>query len=236
MIHKSIAQFLALSTFFISITSCSKDEGPLPIEPAILLLPTNGENCKQGEPVSDNVSIVEFSWDDSNNAESYSIKVINLQTLDEIIRNDLDLGRIDIYLDSGYAYEWSVKSFSSSFPDETPTSESWRFYLQRLNQTYSPPFPAQAITPNLGEVISIDENQLFTLEWRGEDPDNDKLIYSVFLDTLDGRQPTSDDFKNLQTSNFEVSLKSSKVYYWSVDSEDTLGNTSSSQVFSFRTR
>lgn len=236
MIHKSISQFLTLSSIILVVLSCSKEDDPKPAEPALLLLPSNGENCKQGEIVSDDVSIVNFSWELADNADNYSITITNLQTLDETKRYDIESNGISIYLDSGYHYKWSVTSFSSNFPDETPTSETWRFYLQRLNQTNSPPFPVEAVTPNPGEVISIVENQLFSLEWDGEDPDNDKLVYSVFLDTLDGRQPTSDDLKNLQSSNVGVLLQSNKIYYWSVVAEDVLSNTSTSQVFSFRTR
>ena len=35
-----------------------------------------------------------------------------------------------VTLDKGHAYQWQVISFSDNFPENSPSSDIWRFYLQ----------------------------------------------------------------------------------------------------------
>ena len=76
----------------------------------------------------------------------------------------------------------------------------------------------------------------YLIQWEGIDADDDDLTYTLFIDSIDGLQPAIDENKNLTAPNKEVSLVSKTVYYWRVHSEDTFGNNSFSQIFSFRTK
>ena len=217
------------------LIACSKQDDPKPPEPAQLISPINNENCSKGENVANSVSIVGFNWQDSNYTDYYTLTIKNLESSEETIKDNLNTNQIEVYLQSGFPYQWYVTSNSDDFPDGSQSSDSWRFFLQRPNQTNSPPFPAQPISPKLGEAIDLTDNN-YLIQWEGIDADNDDLTYTLFIDSIDGLQPVPDENKNLTAPNKEVSLASKTVYYWSVYSEDTFGNNSLSQVFSFRTK
>lgn len=219
----------------LSLVACDKKNDPKLPEPTQLLLPVNNENCSQGENVANSVSIVDFNWEESNHTDYYTLTITNLESSEEIIRDNLFTNQVDVYLPSGFPYQWYVTSNSDEFPDDSQSSDIWRFFLQRPNQTNSPPFPAQPISPKLGEAIELTDNN-FLIQWEGIDADNDDLTYTLFIDSIDGLQPVAEGNKNLTAPNKEVSLASKTVYYWSVYSEDTFGNNSLSQTFSFRTK
>jgi len=47
---------------------------------------------------------------------------------------------------------------------------------------------ASIISPASGSTVSASEEGLVTLKWSGEDPDENTLTYTVYIDTVDGLQ------------------------------------------------
>jgi hypothetical protein len=228
--------FLIITASFIS---CSKDSGPSLPELSILSLPSNGENCNSGNSVSDTEASVQFSWTNTSDVSYFMLEINNLETQQKTTSRVIPSGDSNSIVTSknlikGYPYEWYVTSHSEDYPDDIPSSSKWRFYLQGNAETNSPPFPANLLSPNSGEAISLNDNGLVNLLWEGIDPENDNLIYTLYLDTFDGFQSPIDQYTNLASPNLLVSLQANNVYYWRIFTEDSFGNNSISQVQSFR--
>lgn len=73
-----------------------------------------------------------------------------------------------------------------------------------------------------------------TLEWTGEDPDNDALTYTVYIDTLDGLRDVNGTTTRLTYTQTIFEVTSNTVYYLGVKSSDGQ-NSSFTQVYAFRT-
>ena len=89
-------------------------------------------------------------------------------------------------LEKGYSYEWFVTSISNDFPRSVP-KVTWRFYLQGDGETNSAPFTADLISPASGEAIQLLDGA-FNFIWSGADPDGDSLLYTLYVDSIDGLQ------------------------------------------------
>jgi len=236
LITVKIYIFLIITASFIS---CSKDSGPSLPELSVLSLPSNGENCNSGNSVSDTEASVQFSWTNTSDVSYFMLEINNLETQQKTTNRVIPSGDSNSIVTSknlikGYPYEWYVTSHSEDYPDDIPSSSKWRFYLQGNAETNSPPFPANLLSPNSGEAISLNDNGLVNLLWEGIDPENDNLIYTLYLDTFDGFQSPNDQYTNLASPNLLVSLQANNVYYWRIFTEDSFGNNSISQVQSFR--
>ena len=230
-VPKSI--FLLLIAVLFQLIGCSKDDGPKNPTSSDLLSPSNGENCNTGTSISATKSNVNFSWSEASNTDSYFLEIKNLQTNDKIKRAGINTNVATIALDKGYGYEWFVTSISNNVPTERPVSATWRFYLQGDGETNSAPFTAELISPASGEAVQLTDGS-FNFVWSGNDPDGDSILYTLYLDTIDGLQTPPESQTDITSSNFEIDLELDKVYYWSVFSRDSKNNTSHSQVYSFR--
>ena len=63
------------------------------------------------------------------------------------------------------------------------------------------------------------------------------MNYYLYIDNVDGLQtPLPTDQQNLTESEFLLQLNANKVYFWSVLTTDSFGNTSKGQVYSFKTK
>ena len=127
--------------------------------------------------------------------------------------------------------DW-FSAMSNDIP-ERPLSDTWRFYLQGDGETNSAPFMAQLISPNSGESLQLTDGAL-NFVWSGQDPDGDSILFTLFVDTIDGLQTPPESQVDISSSNLSVDLEPNTVYYWSVFSRDINNNTSHSQVYSFR--
>jgi hypothetical protein len=234
IVLKSFSKNLSILLILSLFLNCSKDDGPKLPEQAELFVPINGENCQYGKVINSNQKEVEFSWSDAKHVTSYNLFIKNIITSQTVNRNSLVINSSSVYLKPGFPYEWNVTSISEDYPEESAQSQTWRFYLPSDDQTNSPPFPASLISPSSGETISLSNNS-FTLDWDGSDPDGDVLRYDLFVDKTDGFQPTLDELKNLSNTSKFVILEENSEYFWRVISEDSNGNKSSSQVYTFRT-
>lgn len=157
-----------------------------------------------------------------------------LQTQVEEKRTRILVTSATIDLEKGYGYSWFVISFSDDFPNDLPVSETWNFHLQGNRESNGAPFMADLLSPEAGEAVSL-TNGSFDLNWTGVDPDGDQLVYTLYLDTIDGFQPPKQEFTNLMSSSISAGLEVDTVYFWRIYSQDSHGNDSYSQVYSFRT-
>ena len=77
---------------------------------------------------------------------------------------------------------------------------------------------------------------MVNFSWEGSDPDvGDTLIYTLFVDAVDGEQTPPVDQSNLLSNTLKVKLASDTIYYWRIETSD--GKDSSySLVSAFRTK
>ena len=223
----------SIFAFFIIFLSCSGSSDPKPPTQVTLSLPANNQNCNSGTPISSTQSSVEFSWNEGSGATTYSLNIKNLQTNAEIIRSGITSNTTSVDLNKGFAYEWYVTSVSEDYPDDQPISSKWRFYLKNDGEQNSAPFPAELINPKSGEVIELTTG-VFEMQWSGTDPDGDDLTYTLYVDKIDGKQTTPQDFNNIMSTSKQVQLDTNSIYYWRVKSHDSNGNSTYSQIRSFR--
>jgi hypothetical protein len=229
----SFRLLIAFITTFSIFLSCSSDDGPKNPVSAVLILPTNGENCNTGSSINASQSAVEFSWNKADHVSNYFLEVVNMQTNQKFKRAGIIETTAVLNLDKGYPYEWFVTSVSEDFPTERPVSDTWRFYLQGEGETNSAPFTADLISPQSGETVQLTDGS-YNFVWAGEDPDGDSMTYTLFVDTVDGLQTPPEEQTNISSSNLSVMLNPDTIYYWGVHVKDSQGNISQSQVQTFR--
>ena len=75
-----------------------------------------------------------------------------------------------------------------------------------------------------------------TFTWDGSDPDSgDTLTYTVYVDTVDGKQTPTSALSNLSSETVDVELEAATTYYWRVKTSDGT-NASYSIIYSFKTQ
>tara|TARA_R110002049_G_scaffold235268_1_gene408534 strand:+ start:14932 stop:15630 length:699 start_codon:yes stop_codon:yes gene_type:complete len=221
---------LCLLAIVITISCSSEDKQASvvvdPPTPATLIFPENNKECNEGIVVSETETDVLFQWETATNASSYALTITNLNdgTSREIktVSNELLIRIL-----RGTPYSWVVKSKASS-SNETVDSETWKFYNAGLPEVSYPPFPADAVSPQIGSIIDAGN---ITLQWEATDVDDDISSYTILLDTAN--LPTTEVGKP-SVNSLNVTVSSGQVYYWKVITADELGNASHSQVFQFR--
>jgi len=218
------------------LTACpgSSDDGSveLPIpggDPgsATLVFPENNSECSEGTTVNDLQSAITFQWQASQNTDSYEVNVKNLDTGD-IQKTDSNTNEAPITLNSNTPYEWFVVSKKND-SDAKPESAKWKFYNAGAGVVNYAPFPADAVNPKRGK--SIPATTSVTLEWQGNDVDNDIADFEVLFGTA--AEPASNVGSTAQSS-MSVNVTSGQTYYWRIITKDNADNTSQSEVFEFK--
>ena len=211
----------------------SPDPDPDPVIPApsasTLVFPDNNSECTTGELVTDTRSRVLFQWTASENTDSYEVNLLNLNTSSSS-KITSNTNSVNITLDRGTPYEWFVVSRANG-TNETASSVSWRFYNEGPGIANYAPFPAEVISPSRGS--SIDSSGTVTLQWQGNDVDNDIVEFEVYFGT-DPAAGTLIDTVSENTLEVNVATGQGIVYYWKILSRDSAGNTSDSDIFQFR--
>ena len=227
-------------SFSFLILGCSENSETATVPTAVVLnSPNNNENCNTGISISSSQASVEFSWFEGSGVSSYSLTITNLLTQAQINRSGITETSISIDLNKGSAYEWYVTSNSDKYPNDKPESETWRFYLKGNGELNSAPFPADLLSPKSGEVITL-VSGMFEMQWAGSDPDGDDISYSLYIDkSLSFNSNPNGAFPlqlitNLEESTTQVELEANNIYYWKVNTFDSNGNSTYSQVRSFR--
>ena len=219
----------------ILLTACpgSNDDGPgieIPVgDPgsATLVFPENNSECTEGITVNDLQSTITFQWQASQNTDSYEVNVKNLDTGDTQ-KTDVNMNEAPITLSSNTPYEWFVVSRKAG-SNTTPESAKWKFYNAGTGVVNYAPFPAEAINPKRGETIAAATS--VTLEWQGNDVDNDIAEFEVLFGTT--TEPSSNLGSTFQ-STMNANVVSGQTYYWRVITKDNAENTSQSEVFDFK--
>ena len=206
---------------------------PDPVIPApsasTLVFPDNNSECTTGELVSDSRSRVLFQWTASENTDTYEVNLLNLSTSSssKIISNT---NSVNITLDRGTPYEWFVVSLANG-TIETASSTTWRFYNEGPGIANYAPFPAVVVAPARG--ATIDSSGTVSLDWEGNDVDDDLVEFEVYFGT-DAAAGTLVDTITASTLDVNVTSGQGIVYYWKIISRDAAGNTSESDIFQFR--
>ncbi|MDF0715935.1 hypothetical protein PY092_07235 [Muricauda sp. 334s03] len=232
IVYKYLVLFMVLPLF-----SCGGGgDDPTPPEPepevpapsaATLIYPDNNEECTEGVLVSETESQVTFEWTASENTDSYTLLLTNLETGAESSSTTANTD-IQLMLERGTAYSWAVVS-SADGTNETASSTTWRFYNAGAAVENYAPFPAYEPYPEMGKAINAGT---INFEWEGADLDGDALSYILYLDTL---SPPTSIIGETDTNSFEATIGADTVYYWQVVTVDSAGNSSTSEIFEFRT-
>ena len=187
---------------------------------ATLKTPAQNSECLDGENV-------EFSWNASENTDSYTIVVKNLLTTSQISQTTTSTS-VTIKLEVGKPYSWFITS-SSSTSTQTASSTKWKFYLKGEATTNYAPFPADLITPKSESSVNSGSVKF---EWNGSDVDeDDSLTFDLYVDT--NNPPTNKVKTNLSSSTTNVTLDAG-TYYWKIVTKDSQGSNSDSGVAMFK--
>lgn len=235
---KSIIKITAIF-LVIGLVSCggsSEDEAPVEVAikipgKATLVAPASGTTCEPGANTTPTQSSVVFSWNPATDTESYELKVINLNTQETVTQTGITSATATVTLNRGIPYSWSVTSKNKGAT--TTVSDTWKFYLAGVGVTNYAPFPAAAVSPLSGTVVTPTNGKV-TLSWETSDVEASPLTYTLFFDTVDGKQTPIDANKNLTSKTKEVVVNANTVYYWRVITSDGF-NTSTSIVYTFKT-
>lgn len=238
-INNIIIAFASLSL----LMSCGSDDDGVAIQPspnpevqelqpgaAQLIFPLRDVVCTTGIFISDTQSNVTFMWSETENTDSYDLVLTNLnnnsiQTL-EAFTNELP---VDLQQNNPYSWTIISKSNASTL---TGTSADWRFYNASQGVANAAPYPTELTSPINGVSVTVGSTQL---TWEGADPDNvddvnDIVAYDVFLSaTMDLTVATA----NVTATSFTSEALTAGTYYWRVETIDSVGNRTSSQVDTF---
>jgi uncharacterized repeat protein (TIGR02543 family) len=196
-----------------------------------LSFPDNNKVCQEGTNVSDTQSTINFQWSASDNTTSYDLIINNIASEAVTRYDDISVTNKEVTLDTAKSYSWRVVSKSNK-TTQTATSILWQFYLAGQGEENFAPYPATIISPASGATVTATDGQI-TLQWTGEDPDQDTLVYTIYIDAIDGLQDTNGTIPNLTATEVNYQVTTGTVYYWRVKSSD--GSSSSfTQVYSFR--
>ena len=158
---------------------------------AVLMLPSNNEQCEVGE-VRNDIATVSFTWEASEATEKYDLEIINLETNEITRRLNLPAEPKTVRLSRGYPYSWKITSKNSG--EAITDSQVWKFYVAGDGETNGVPFPANLLSPSSGAIVTP-VNNMVSLEWEGADPDGDNISYTVFADTVDGNQEPPEEWQ-----------------------------------------
>ncbi len=195
---------------------------------ATLVFPEDNTECNEGIPVNDAQSEVTFEWNASQNTDSYTVTVTNLND-DSTFNTVTNSTTATITIDRGTPYEWFVTSRANG-TTATAQSATWRFYNEGPGIENYAPFPAEAVNPTRGATLPSSTTSL-VLEWAASDVDGDIQDFEVFF----GEQGANLASLGVITeTTLAVAVASSTIYEWRVVVTDTQNNTSTSETFLFR--
>lgn len=202
------------------------DPVPAPLK-ATLVFPENNKECTEGIVENDTQSTVNFQWNNSENTDSYEVNLKNLNT-NNSVRIPSNSNAALITLSRGVPYEWFITSKANG-TISTAQSDVWKFYNQGPGIENYAPFPAEAVFPKRGANLA--STNTVTLQWNGSDIDDDIVSYKILFDTVE--TPVTE--LGSVTDNFiDATVSSGTTYYWQVITIDSQGNSSNSEIFSFR--
>lgn len=233
-------RLLILIVWIVLFTGCTNDcpDGlcateACPFCPDVVLLsfPENNQACEPGTILSDSLATVTLQWQYAKDADTYEVVITNQASGASQTFSNLSTNEQVVTLERAQAYSWYVTSFNQR-ANITQTSTMFQFYLQGEGIVNYAPFAPTLLTPESGK--SIEATQV-NFSWQTTDLDGDTLSYTLFVDTVDGKQTPPVAQQNLSQTSFTLELESGKVYYYRVEAFDGK-NRASSITRSFRTK
>lgn len=227
---KSISQYIILTFVLAGMAACGGDKNPPPKPPAAatLIFPADNTECHEGTILSAIESSVTLMWNASQNTDSYTLNLTNLNTGATQTFNTGNTQR-EVILLRGVPYAWSVISRADGV-SQTAQSPVWQFYNAGIAVENYAPFPAGLDSPKMGTAVDAVAGEV-TLVWTGEDVDDDITGYDLYFGT---DNPPAALAGTPSATSLSVPVASGEIYYWRVVSRDAEGNTSNSGVFEFR--
>ena len=217
----------------IALVACKKGKTPAPVlspEKVVLVSPESNSTCTQGTVLSATESAVLLTWNSSANTDAYDVYIKDLIS-GTIILKSSSTPKLSVNLNQNTPYSWYVVSKSSK-TENTATSEMWKFYNAGTAPSSYAPFPAELTIPtNEQKITSVAGKTV--LDWNGSDVDNDISYYDVYLGSnIANMVKIKDNITESVVSDVPVS--SGNTYYWKVLTKDSKGNTSTSEIYSFK--
>ena len=234
---KRLLTLLLLIGLFTACTNncpdglCATEACPFCPEVVLLSFPENNQACEPGTILSDSLATVTLQWQYAKDADTYQVVITNQASGESQTFSNLSTNEQVVSLERAQAYSWYVTSFNQR-ANITQTSAVYQFYLQGEGIVNYAPFAPTLLTPESGK--SIDATQV-TFSWQTTDLDGDTLTYTLYVDTVDGKQTPTAAQQNLTQTSLTLDLEPGKVYYYRVEASDGK-NTSSSITRSFRTK
>ena len=195
---------------------------------ATLLAPTSNEVCATGTVLSDSITRIKFSWTAATDAESYDITIKNLLTGTSLTQN-ATTNSIELAVKRNTPFSWFVTSKTTK-TTKTTDSDIWKFYTTGPVQIFYTPFPAEAVSPTIGQQITGNK---VTLRWKGADVDNDISGYDVYFGTAANPPVIQTKLPATISSVEDITVVAGTKYFWRVVTKDAKGNSSSSEIFQF---
>ena len=210
---------------------CATEACPFCPDAAVLLFPENNQACEPGEVLSDTLAKLTLQWQGAKDADRYSLSITDQASGATQRYDNLTSTGQTVTITRAQAYSWQVTSYNQR-ANITQSSALHQFYLQGEGMVNYAPFAPSLLTPESGKSI---EPGPTTFTWQASDLDGDPLTYTLYVDTVDGKQTPPASQQNLSTPSATVTLEPAKVYYYRVVASDGKNN-SSSIIRSFRTQ
>ncbi|WP_291286470.1 hypothetical protein [Flavobacterium sp.] len=226
-------KFISLTIIGLLFAACGSDDSG-PTEPAneaptvpALKLPVDNKLCVD--------NTVSFQWDlstDSNqDAITYQIQVAKENTFAQIAKSsEVTTNTTSIALEKNTAYYWRVKATDSKGLAST-YSATFKLYTSGDAVVNHLPFSPELIQPTINSVLNT---TTAILKWNATDVDaTDVLTYDVYFGTTN--PPTAKVAENTSSTSFDVTLSTSKEYFWKVVVKDNKGGETIGQIWKFKT-
>lgn len=196
---------------------------------ATLLLPLKDQVCTTGTTVTDSTSTINFSWQQTQDANNYELTVKNLNS-QAVITKTLSGTQQAITLSKNTPYSWYITSKSNN-TQVTTKSAVWKFYNAGNGVVSYAPYPAEIVAPLLGKHVTSTNGKI-NLSWKGSVPSGAKIVsYSVYFGPANNpalfRQNIKDEFVN------DVVVSAATTYYWHVVTVDSNNNIADSGMYNF---
>lgn len=181
-----------------------------------------------------NTAVV-FEWkpatDVNNDAITYQLQVAKDNLFTQIINTEnVQILSKSINLEKNTAYYWRVKSTDSKGLSSAYSSTS-KFYTSVEAVVNHLPFSPDLVAPNQNVVLNTLNT---TLKWNATDVDAiDVLTYDIYFGTT--LNPTTKIKENSTSKSFDVTLESSKEYFWRIVVKDNKGGETTGQIWKFKT-
>lgn len=228
--RKSFITAIAFASLIV--TGCSKEDGGDGsgggnTAASTLSAPANNTECLTGTEVSSTQNKVTFQWNASEGTQAYYLYVKDLNTQNTLQYNAAAATAYEVTLTKGTPYSWYVGAKKSD--GSTVRSETWKFYNAGTAVISHPPFPADVVAPVMSSTVN---GPTISLQWTSSDVDNDITTNEVYMDN--NANPTTLLSSTTQQQLNNISVTSTRTYYWKVITKDAAGNATSSPIYQFK--